>query len=81
MTEVAEEQNKEITPLQKYQAEYNQLVARLGHCIAQQMQLKTEEESLRSQIVKIVNKAANIAKEKQATESPKLEEVKNGTNG
>lgn len=78
-SDVSNEAQKTITPpelsaLEKLQAEYNQLVARLGHNIAQQMSLKTEEESLRSQVVKVTNKATNLAKPKEEAKA----EVVNG---
>lgn len=78
---MSEETKPEPTPLQKLQADYNQLVGRLGHCLAQQMSLKDEEENLRAQIVKVTKKAANIAKPEK-TETPETtDEVKDGTNG
>jgi hypothetical protein len=72
---------EELTPLQKVQAEYNQAVSALGHTMAQILKLQTDKERLETSIKKIVNRADNIANKKpvEATEEPKLEEVKDGT--
>ena len=54
----------EPTAAEKIQSEYNQNVGLLGHNIAQQMTLQKEEMRLRGEIQKIVNRAANLPKEK-----------------
>lgn len=65
------ETKKEPTPLEKLQAEYNQLVSFLGHNIAQQMSLQKEETSLRERLLKVATKAQNIAKSPKPEEEPK----------
>lgn len=55
-------EEKEQDPREKYQLEYNQAVAQLGHNESQQDVLKNENSRLRDQIQKILKKAANLPK-------------------
>lgn len=50
------------TPLQLLQSEYNELVGKLGHIVAQQMQLQNDEESVKTLIKSVHARAANLPK-------------------
>lgn len=63
-------EEKELTPIEKLQAEYNQTCAQLGHARSQIIMLSEDEVNLQERIKKIRNKLNNLPKDK---------EVKDGT--
>lgn len=64
---------KELTPLEKFQQEYNTLCAEFGHNDAQMKALEERQITIREKIKKLRNKATNLPKKDQEKQNDTIE--------